>query len=84
MLETVLKFGYPYEMRDKVDELEKILMQKGIRFILYRSDGYWHHEFIVRKTKGFTWNDIMKIVNSVKAPKYKKDKESFINDVLIG
>ena len=74
--EVALRFRYPYEYIDKAKELEKLLDEKNIKFLFYESSGYWGHEFVVRKS-GYTWNEIMKIINSVKPAKYKKEKTWF-------
>ena len=78
--EVALKFGYPYERIDEAKKLEKLLDSKKIKFLFYESNGYWKHEFVVRRS-GHTWNEIMKIINSVYAPSnYKKEKTWFNND----
>lgn len=75
--ETVLKFGYPFERVKEADRLAESLKSKGFKFVYYKSNGYWKHEFVVRKHKGYTWNETMRIINSVYAPKYKKVKATF-------
>lgn len=74
--ETVLKFAYPFAMKDKAKELTELLDNNGIDYKFYESDGYWPHEFVVRRS-GRTWNDIMKMVNSVHAVRYRKEKTQF-------
>lgn len=75
--ETVLKFGYPFDRVKEADRLAESLKSKGIKFIFYKSDGYWNHEFVVRKHKDYTWNETMRIINNVYAPRYKKVKATF-------
>ena len=79
--EIALKFSYPYNRIDEAKELVRLLVSKNIKFIFYESNGYWGHEFTVRRSGGYTWNEIMKIINSVYAPSdYKKEKTRFNND----
>ena len=70
--ELTLHFFYPFEYADKADELHSLLDSKGIRHQYYPSNGYYGHEFFIGRTPGYTWNDIMKIVNSVKSAKYDR------------
>lgn len=63
------KWGYDYTTEEQITALENILKENDIHYVLYKSNGYWSHEWIIAKGK-FTWNDIMKMVNSIKAPKY--------------
>ena len=77
--ETVLCFGYPFKYEDNAIKLTEVLQKENIGFIFYKSNGYWNHEFIVRRS-GKTWNDIMKTINSVMAVKYKKEKKTFDDD----
>lgn len=79
--EVALRFGYPYERIDEAKKLEKLLDSKGIKFLFYESNGYWKHEFVIRRSAGYTWNEIMGLINSVYAPSnYKKEKTWFNND----
>ncbi len=50
-MEIVLNFKYPYERIKQVQELKKIFKEKNIQFICYESNGYYPHEFVVRKSK---------------------------------
>lgn len=77
--EKILRFGYPYEDIEKAKELEKLLDKNKVKFLFYESNGYWKHEFVVRKS-GYTWNELMKLINSVKPAKYKKEKTWFNDD----
>ena len=74
--ERALTFKYPYESIDVVNKIQRLLDDNGVEFILYKSDGYYPHEFVVRKGS-YTWNDIMRLVNSVKAPKYSYKNTEF-------
>ncbi len=78
--ETVLRFKYPYGCTDEAKALERLLDKKSVKFIFYESDGYWDHEFVVRKS-GYTWKDVMSMVNSIKPAKYKKEKTWFNQDM---
>lgn len=75
--EMVLKFSYPFEKIIEAERLAELLKSKGFKFILFKSEEYWRHEFIVRKHKDYTWNETMRIINSVYAPRYKKFKTLF-------
>jgi predicted adenine nucleotide alpha hydrolase (AANH) superfamily ATPase len=77
--EVALRFEYPYELIDEAHELEKLLDSKKVKFIFYESNGYWKHEFVVRRS-GYTWNEIMDMINSVKSAKYKKEKTWFTDE----
>ena len=70
--ELALHFFYPVEYLDKAEELHDLLDSKGIRHRYYPSEGYYGHEFFIGRTPGYTWNDIMKIVNSVMSAKYDR------------
>lgn len=70
--ELTLHFFYPVEYLDRAEELHDLLDSKGIRHRYYPSEEYYGHEFFIGRTPGYTWNDIMKIVNSVKSAKYDK------------
>lgn len=49
--------------------MKEVLKNNNIDFICYESNGYYDHEFIVRKS-GKKWNDIYTIINSVRPTKY--------------
>lgn len=68
-MERVLIFKYPYEKKEEKDKLKAEFQQHNIEFICYESNGYYAHEFLVRKS-GKKWNDIYKIINSVMPVKY--------------
>lgn len=67
--ERVLYFCYPFENKADMQKLKTVLEENKIEFICYESDGYYPHEFVVRKS-GKKWEDIYKVINSVKAAKY--------------
>ncbi len=68
-MERVLIFKYPYEKKEEKDKLKAEFQQHNIEFICYESNGYYAHEFIVRKSDR-KWNDIYKIINFVMPVKY--------------
>lgn len=74
--EVALKFCYPSEYIDKAKALEELLNKKNVKFRFYESNGGWNHEFVVRRS-GYTWNEIMGMINSVMSAKYKKVKTWF-------
>lgn len=74
--EIALRFKYPYEYADEAKAIEKLLDKNKVNFLFYESNGYWGHEFVVRRS-GYTWNEIMEMINSVKPAKYKKEKTWF-------
>lgn len=69
-MEKVLYFTYPFEYKAEMEKLKSVLTENNIEFICYKSSGYYAHEFIVRKS-GKKWNDLYKLINSVKAARYK-------------
>ena len=72
-MEKVLIFKYPFEFLDKVKQLKEVLKNSSIEFICYESSDYYPHEFVIRKS-GKRWNDIYKIINSVRPAKYEFKK----------
>ena len=68
-MERVLTFKYPYERKEDRDRIKEVLTENNIEFICYESEGYYPHEFIIRKS-GRKWNDIRHIVNSVLSARY--------------
>ena len=66
-MERTLIFNYPSEYQDKADQLARLFDEKGIQF--KKHDGA-AITFTVRKS-GYKWNDLYKIVNSVKAARYR-------------
>lgn len=69
-MERVLVFNYPFEFTDKVQQLKDVLKQNYVEFICKESNGYYPHSFIVRKS-GRRWNELYKMINSVRAAKYE-------------
>lgn len=67
--ERVLYFCYPFESKAEMQKLKSVLAENNIEFICYESNGYYPHEFVVRKS-GKKWDDIYKVINSVKSAKY--------------
>ena len=74
--EVALKFSYPYEHIGKAKALEELLNKNNVKFRFYESNGGWSHIFVVRRS-GYTWNEIMVMINSVMPAKYKKEKTWF-------
>lgn len=72
-MERVLIFKYPFEFLEKVNLLKELLIKNNVEFICYESNGYYAHEFVVRKS-GKRWNDIYKIINSIRPAKYEFKK----------
>jgi hypothetical protein len=71
------KWSYDYTTDEQITALETLFSKNNIKFILYRSKGYYHHEWIVNKS-GKQWKEIIKLVNSIKAVRYNyitSDKE---------
>lgn len=68
-MERVLIFNYPFEFIEKVNQLKSALNDNKIEFVCHESNGYYPHQFIIRKSDK-KWNDICKIINSVMAAKY--------------
>lgn len=71
--EVTLHFRYPEEYTDKAEQLVALLDSKGFRYNYY-PEGSYGHEFFIGRAPGYTWNDIMRLVNSVKSAKYDKVK----------
>ena len=80
-MERALTFKYPFELSECKDKLKETFTENNIEFICYESDGYYPHEFVVRKS-GRKWNDLYAIINSVKAAKYSFKNTYF--DVVDG
>jgi hypothetical protein len=69
--ERCLMFKYAGEDKvQKSKQLAELLQQNNIDFVCYLETGnYYPCQFTVRRSSK-KWNDIMKLVNSVQAPKY--------------
>lgn len=66
--ERALTFRYPEQYSDQAHELDDLLTDEGIKHVMY-DDRDFGFKFVIGRS-GRTWNDIMKLINSVKAPKY--------------
>lgn len=77
--ERVCKFDYPYEHIEEMKALKEAFNTAGINFICHESNGGWPHQFIVMRS-GKTWNDIYKIVNSIKAARYRLETVYLTDD----
>lgn len=69
--ERYLYFKYPYDYttKEQINNIETLLHENNIAYVFYQSSGYYPHEFYIAKS-GKTWDNIMRLINSVKAPKY--------------
>ncbi len=74
-MEKVLTFQYPFECIEDVEKLKRIFLENNIEFICYKSDGYYSHEFVVRKSNK-KWDELYKIINSVHTTKFNFKKTS--------
>lgn len=66
--ERALTFRYSDDCSDKAHELCNLLDSEGITYVMY-DDGGYGFKFVVSRS-GRKWNDIMKLINSVKSAKY--------------
>jgi len=76
--ERCLTFKYAgNDKAEKSKSLSNLLEQNNIDYVCYLENGnYYPCQFILRRS-GKKWNDIMKLVNSVQAPKYDYAKIDF-------
>lgn len=72
-MEKVLTFKYPFENIAEVNKLKELFANNNVEFICHESDGWYSHEFLVRKS-GKKWNELYKMINSVRAAKYEFKK----------
>lgn len=72
-MEKVLTFKYPFENIAEVNKLKELFSSNNVEFICHESDGWYSHEFLVRKS-GKKWNELYKMINSVRAAKYEFKK----------
>lgn len=77
--ETTLQFNIPCEKLETAHKINELLSQEKLHFKFYESPGYYPHQFIVCRT-GRKWNDVMRLINSIYAPRYKKKTEVFSDD----
>lgn len=77
--ETTLQFNIPVDYAEKARNIATLLSQNNIIYKFYESPGYYPHQFIVCRT-GRKWDDVMHIINSIYAPRYKKKTEIFSDD----
>lgn len=77
------KYGSDEETKGFVNKLCDLLTENNIDFVCYWDDGeskYYPCEFVVRRC-GKRWNDIMALINTVKAAKYDyRTKDFYISD----
>lgn len=76
--ERCLTFKYGGDDKnEKAEQLAKVLKENNIDFICYNTDStYYHCQFVVRRC-GKKWNDLMRLINSIKAAKYDYVKTDF-------
>ena len=67
-LERALTFRYPEQYRDQAYELDDLLTDEGVKHVMY-DDRDFGFKFVIGRS-GRTWNDLMKLINSVKSAKY--------------
>lgn len=64
------KYGRIENTSEKAEQLCKLLEQNNIDYVCYDKDSnYYSCKFVVRRC-GKKWNDIMRLINSVRAAKY--------------
>lgn len=64
-----LQFKYSFDNRDQAaKELIQNLKDSGLNFVAYDNVNYWL--FKIQKVKGWSWNDVMHLVNMVHPAKY--------------
>lgn len=76
--ERCLTFKYGGDDKNiKAEQLSKLLKENNIDFICYNTDdAYYLCQFVVRRC-GNKWNDLMRLINSVRAAKYDYVKTDF-------
>lgn len=76
--ERLLSFEYGgNDNIEKAKQLCTILEEHNIDYVAYNlKQNYWNPSFLIRKGKK-SWNDIIRLVNTIKAPCYKYKKETF-------
>ena len=74
--EMVLTFTYPSHLTDEAQQLCTVFDQNNIEYKCYDKDGTsgWPIQFNVLRS-GKTWNEIMRLINSVHPAKYKQEKK---------
>ena len=77
--EILLGFEFSSDEDDvkKANILCDLLEENNIDYVGYDIGTGWQPSFLIRRRKGFTWNDIMKLVNSIRSPRYYKKKYTF-------
>jgi hypothetical protein len=73
--EVILKFTYPSTASEDAQKLCEVLDQNNIEYKCYDKDGTSGYpiQFNVLRS-GKTWNDIMRLINSVRPARYKQEK----------
>lgn len=70
MMERTLTFNYPGTCQMQTRQLMELLETKKIQYKVYNNGNDYPTTFVVRKS-GYTWNELYKLVNSVKAARYR-------------
>jgi len=71
------RYGRTEQTLQIAEQVAKLLEQNNIDYVCYDKDSnYYSCKFLVRRS-GKKWNDIMKLINTVKAPKYDYIKTDF-------
>ena len=71
--EVVLTFNYPSGAVKDANRLCDLFNENNIEYKCYDIDSGYPIQFKVLRS-GKTWNDIMKLINSIRAARYKKEK----------
>lgn len=78
LTERCLTFKYAGDNKqENCIKLSKLLDENNIDYACYDSNSnYWYATFIVRRCNN-KWNDIIRLINSIKAAKYNYIKTTF-------
>lgn len=71
--EVVLTFKYPSDAVEDANRLCDLFDENDIEYKCYDIDSGYPIQFKVLRS-GKTWNDIMKLINSIHAARYKQEK----------
>lgn len=73
--ERALTFQYSSDSAETdASDLEQVLQNNKIEYVVYNDYGVY--KFVVRRS-GHSWNDLMKLINSVKSARYSYVSTSF-------
>ena len=71
--EVVLTFNYPSDAVEDANRLCDLFDENNIEYKCYDIDSGYPIQFKVLRS-GKTWNDIMKLINSIHAARYRQEK----------